>query len=171
MKLLEEIRKIWDCSSSGDRTPIDVEMCTGKRGRQGSRGRSYSERGSRVKGLDENLSSSQRCFHHLVRLHGGHEYHYCLSNCEPLCKHPSPVVQRSTCQLLRRIKASHTTSPPPLLHEDFTTASGIVLPSSTSPPSSIATSATSTPTATPASPTTLGIEDTLARTPYPRIAG
>jgi hypothetical protein len=32
VKLLEGIRGIWDCKSSGERTPIDVEMFVERRG-------------------------------------------------------------------------------------------------------------------------------------------
>jgi hypothetical protein len=63
----------------------------------------------------------------------------------------TPVVTSSTSTSFASSssQASHATSPPPFLLEDFTTASPVIFPSPTSTTPSIATLTTSTPTTLP----------------------
>jgi hypothetical protein len=84
------------------------------------------------------------------------------------------LVAASTFDLLAcsSSQASHATSPPPFLHEDFTAASRIVIPSLTSTLPIIATLVTYTSTTLVlTSLMTLEVEDTLSRTPDLRKGG
>jgi hypothetical protein len=127
-ELLEGMHGTWDCNPGGEQTPIDIGMCMERIGRERVTGPTASK-------IRESVDSMKTYggLGVVSIVPAGFTKVISTANTTSSAVDDYEHIRRPYFHIRLAhfvVVSSHATSPPPFLHEDSTTASRIIMPSS-----------------------------------------